>query len=123
MRMFDLLFALAAAVVIVLPTLVRLISPWSALYWFDRVGRGNKLFKIPKFLSICVSMADPKLHLMPIDNFLRKSSLDELSQMWKILVGDMNFAVERIDLKVEYEPDEMCEDIWCWQSINLNGYL
>ncbi len=129
--MFDLLLALAAAVVLVLPVLVRLTPPRPALYWSDRVGRGNKLFKMPKFRSMRVGMAvvatyllaDPKSHLTPIGNFLRKSSLDELPQLCSILVGDMSFAVEKLDRKVEYELDEMCEDIWRWQSINPNGYL
>jgi len=82
-RVFDLLLALAAAVVLALPVmlvavLVRLTSPGPALYWSDRVGRYNTIFKMPKFRSMRVGtpavathlLADPKAHLTPIGSFL-----------------------------------------------------
>ncbi len=82
-RSFDLLLALVAAVILLVPVIlvalaVRLTSPGAALYWSDRVGRHNKLFKMPKFRSMRVGtpavathlLADPKEHLTPIGNFL-----------------------------------------------------
>jgi O-antigen biosynthesis protein WbqP len=107
-RLFDLVVALGAAVVLALPLalvalMVRLTSPGPALYWSDRVGRNNKIFQMPKFRSMRVGtpavathlLANPASHLTPIGSFLRKSSLDELPQLWSILVGDMSFVGPR----------------------------
>lgn len=87
-RLFDLLLALCAAVVLALPVAVgavavRLTSPGPALYWSDRVGRHNKIFRMPKFRSMRVGtpavathmLADAQSHLPPIGSCLRKSIL------------------------------------------------
>ena len=107
-RLFDLVLGLTAAALLLVPivivvVLVRLTSPGPALYWSDRVGRYNKIFKMPKFRSMRVGtpavathlLANPKAHLTPIGSFLRKSSLDELPLVWGILVGDMSFVGSR----------------------------
>ncbi len=107
-RAFDLALAVPAALVLLLPIAlvalaVRLTSPGPALYWSDRVGRHNRLFKMPKFRSMRTDtpavathlLADPARWLTPIGPFLRKSSLDELPQLWSILKGDMSFVGPR----------------------------
>ncbi len=116
-RWFDLLLAVLAAAVLALPLLwvalaVRLTSPGPALYWSDRVGRNNRIFKMPKFRSMRINtpavathlLQNPEQWLTPIGSFLRKSSLDELPQLWSILMGDMSFVGPRPAL---YNQDDL----------------
>ena len=139
-RLFDLLLALCAAVVLALPVAVvavavRLTSPGPALYWSDRVGRANKIFKMPKFRSMRVGtpavathlLADARSHLTPIGSFLRKSSLDELPQLWSILVGDMSFVGPRpalfnqhdlIALRTQHGVHELVPGLTGWAQVN-----
>ena len=139
-RVFDLLLALTATVLLVLPVLlvavaVRLTSPGPALYWSDRVGRNNKLFKMPKFRSMRIGtpavathlLEGPSTYLTPIGSFLRKSSLDELPQLWSILVGDMSFVGPRpalfnqhdlIALRTQHGVDMLVPGLTGWAQVN-----
>ncbi|MGL4604018.1 MAG: sugar transferase [Iodobacter sp.] len=107
-RSFDFLFALSLVLFFLLPILcvailVKLTSKGPALYWSDRVGRDNAIFKMPKFRSMRIDtpavathlLANPEACLTPIGGFLRKSSLDELPQLWCILTGKMSFVGPR----------------------------
>ena len=107
-RLFDLVMCLIVAALLLTPimvvsVLVLLTSPGPILYWSERVGQHNKIFKMPKFRSMRVDtptvathlLANPRTYLTPIGAFLRKSSLDELPQLWSIWVGDMSFVGPR----------------------------
>jgi len=139
-RIFDLLCALLLALVLLVPIglvalLVRLTSPGPALYWSDRVGQNNHLFKMPKFRSMRTGtpavathlLADPASYLTPIGGFLRKSSLDELPQLWNILKGDMSFVGPRpalfnqadlIALRTEQGVHQLVPGLTGWAQIN-----
>jgi O-antigen biosynthesis protein WbqP len=139
-RLFDLVLGVFAAIVLLVPiavvaVLVRLTSPGPALYWSDRVGRHNKIFKMPKFRSMRVGtpavathlLADPKSVLTPIGSFIRKSSLDELPQLWSILVGDMSFVGPRpalfnqqdlIELRTQKGVHTLVPGLTGWAQVN-----
>lgn len=139
-RLCDLILAVLAALVLGLPLLlvamlVKLTSHGPILYWSDRVGRNNRIFKMPKFRSMHVGtppvathlLTDPAAHLTPIGSFLRKSSLDELPQLWSILKGDMSFVGPRpalfnqddlIALRTQCGVHELLPGLTGWAQIN-----
>jgi O-antigen biosynthesis protein WbqP len=139
-RSFDVLLALVAGVLLLLPlvivaALVRLTSTGPALYWSDRVGRNNSIFKMPKFRSMRVGTPAVATHLLrnaaaaltPIGSFLRKSSLDEIPQLWSILRGDMSFVGPRpalfnqhdlIELRTQCGVHQLVPGLTGWAQVN-----
>jgi O-antigen biosynthesis protein WbqP len=139
-RFFDFLLALLAALILAVPLAlvglaVRLTSRGPVLYWSERVGRNNAIFKMPKFRSMQVGtpalathlLVDPKSHLTPIGGFLRKSSLDELPQLWSILIGHMSFVGPRpalfnqkdlIELRTEKDVHTLVPGLTGWAQVN-----
>ena len=100
-RIFDLFLFLCLVPVLLFPILViavmvRLTSRGPALYWSDRVGVGNGIFKMPKFRTMRIDtpavathlLSNPDQFLTPIGPFLRKWRLDELPQLWSVLKGN-----------------------------------
>lgn len=139
-RFVDLLLALGATLVLLLPILlvalaVKLTSPGPVLYWSDRVGRHNRIFRMPKFRSMRTGtpavathlLDNPGAYLTPIGSFLRRSSLDELPQLWSILAGDMSFVGPRpalfnqddlIALRTVQGVHELVPGLTGWAQIN-----
>ena len=139
-RLFDLLLSCIALVILGLPwlllaVLVRLTSKGPALYWSDRVGRNNVIFSMPKLRSMRTGtpevathmLSNPDCYLTPIGSFLRKSSLDELPQLWSIIVGHMSFVGPRpalfnqhdlIALRTQYGVDQLLPGLTGWAQIN-----
>ena len=139
-RIFDLLLGVAILVLLVAPMLlisiaVRLSSKGPALYWSDRVGKNNKIFKMPKFRSMLTDtpavathlLDNPDTYLSPIGGFLRRSSLDELPQLFSVLMGDMSFVGPRpalfnqddlIALRTEKGVDKLLPGITGWAQVN-----
>lgn len=139
-RLFDILLGLISVSILCLPMLmiavvVKCSSRGPVLYWSDRVGRGNALFSMPKFRSMRVGtptvathlLADPDAFITPVGSFLRKTSLDELPQIWSILVGDMSFVGPRpalfnqydlIELRTKNGIHELVPGLTGWAQIN-----
>jgi len=99
----SMLFALLAAPMALIAAVVKLSSRGPALYWSDRIGKNNVIFRMPKFRTMRSDtpavathlLSNPDMYLTPIGKFLRKSSLDELPQLISILKGDMSFVGPR----------------------------
>jgi O-antigen biosynthesis protein WbqP len=139
-RVFDILLGCLATLILFVPVLlvavaVCVTSKGPALYWSDRLGRNNVIFKMPKFRSMRLGtpavathlLADARLHLTPIGSFLRKSSLDELPQLWSILAGDMSFVGPRpalfnqkdlIALRTEQGVHTLVPGLTGWAQVN-----
>ena len=139
-RLFDLFLGITALFVLIVPLLVvalavKITSPGPVLYWSDRVGIHNKIFRMPKFRSMRIDapvvathlLTNPEQWLTPIGSFLRRSSLDELPQLYSILVGDMSFVGPRpalfnqddlIALRTQKGVDTLVPGLTGWAQIN-----
>ncbi|WP_275270499.1 sugar transferase [Limnobacter sp. P1] len=139
-RLFDLLLGVVVLAILALPILVvafavRVTSKGPVLYWSDRVGIHNQIFKMPKFRSMRVGtpavathlLSDPHSHLTPIGSFIRRTSLDELPQLWSILKGDMSFVGPRpalfnqhdlIELRTEKGVHHIPPGLTGWAQVN-----
>jgi O-antigen biosynthesis protein WbqP len=139
-RLFDLILAMIAISLLFFPILlvavsVKLTSKGQIIYWSDRVGKDNLIFKMPKFRSMKVGTPIVATHLLqnsnsaltPIGNFLRKSSLDELPQLWSILKGEMSFVGPRpalfnqddlISLRTQKGVEKLLPGLTGWAQVN-----
>jgi O-antigen biosynthesis protein WbqP len=139
-RLFDLILAVIALIILMVPLcLVALAVKFSTkgpvLYWSNRVGKNNRIFSMPKFRSMRTDtpalathlLTKPEQYLTPIGSFIRKTSLDEIPQLWSILAGDMSFVGPRpalynqqdlIDLRTQHRVHTLVPGLTGWAQVN-----
>lgn len=139
-RIFDFLLLIIVIILLVIPIIliaiaVSITSKGGVLYWSDRIGRNNEIFKMPKFRSMMIDtpavathlLDNPDVYLSPIGSFLRRFSLDELPQLLSILKGDMSFVGPRpalynqddlIALRTKKGVDKLLPGITGWAQVN-----
>ena len=139
-QVFDLLFGIVvfvlfAFIILLIAIAVRLSSKGPVLYWSERVGQNNKIFKMPKFRSMLIETPTVATHLLdntnsylsPIGGFLRRTSLDEIPQLFSVLKGDMSFVGPRpalfnqsnlIALRTENSVHKLMPGITGWAQVN-----
>ena len=139
-RIFDVLMALpllllSSPLLIAVAVLVKATSKGPMLHWSDRIGQNNRVFRMPKFRSMRIDtpqlpthlLSDPTIYLTPIGSFLRRASLDELPQLWSILVGDLSFVGPRpalfnqedlISLRTERGIHVLVPGLTGWAQVN-----
>lgn len=139
-RFIDVVLAATALIVLSIPIafaalLVKFTSSGPVIFWSDRVGRNNELFRMPKFRTMRVDtpavathlLGDPSRFLTPAGSFMRKTSIDELPQLWSILRGDMGIVGPRpalfnqhdlIAMRTEHGVDKMVPGLTGWAQVN-----
>jgi O-antigen biosynthesis protein WbqP len=139
-RLIDIFIAISVVIVFCLPALaicltIRLTSPGPIIHWSTRVGRYNKAYRMPKFRTMLCetpmlpthALPNPDRWLTPAGSFLRKSSLDELPQVWSVLKGDMSFvgprpvlAIEKdlVDIRTSLDVHKLIPGITGWAQVN-----
>lgn len=139
-RIFDLVISISVIVIMMIPMfiialLVRATSRGPAVHWSERVGKNNKLFLMPKFRSMAVGtpqiathlMTDPKNHVTSVGQILRVTSLDELPQLWSVLIGNMSIVGPRpalynqsdlILLRTQFKVHKLKPGVTGWAQVN-----
>jgi O-antigen biosynthesis protein WbqP len=131
-RLLDFSLALIVLILLAIPICclaiaIKLTSRGPVLYWSDRVGKNNRIFSMPKFRSMRIDTPAVATHLTPIGPFLRKTSLDEVPQLWSILTGQMSFVGPRpalfnqddlIALRTQHGVDKLTPGLTGWAQIN-----
>lgn len=144
-RVIDISLVCLAFPLVALPAtitcfFIKLTSRGPVLYWSQRVGKENVIFYMPKFRSMKVGtpkvathlLGNPSEYLTAIGSFLRKTSLDEIPQLWSILIGDMSFVGPRpalfnqfdlVELRTQYGVDKLTPGLTGWAQINGRDYI
>jgi O-antigen biosynthesis protein WbqP len=139
-RIFDFLFSILLIIIFLIPSIlismaIKITSKGKVLYWSDRVGKDNVIFKMPKFRSMKIDTPELPTHLLsdsmnaltPIGNFLRRYSLDEIPQLWSIAKGDMSFVGPRpalfnqedlISLRTANGIEKILPGLTGWAQVN-----
>lgn len=139
-RLFDFVLAAISLVVlakifVLLYLMILVTSTGPVFFWTNRIGRGGKIFKMPKFRSMAIDtpniashlLRDPQRYITTAGKFLRDTSIDELPQLWSILKGDMSFVGPRpalfnqddlIALRIRYEVDQLLPGLTGWAQVN-----
>ncbi len=139
-RSFDLFVASSLTIILILPLLViaicvRMTSKGPAIHWSKRIGRNNKIFLMPKFRSMFIDtpqlathlLSDSKRFITPVGQFLRKTSLDELPQLWSVIAGDMSLVGPRpalfnqddlVSLRTERGIEKLRPGVTGWAQVN-----
>ena len=139
-RFFDFLFSIVLLIIFIIPSIaiaisIKLTSQGNVLYWSDRVGKNNVIFKMPKFRTMKIDTPELATHLLkdsnsaltPVGSYLRKYSLDEIPQLWTIFKGDMSFVGPRpalfnqndlINLRSTYGVEKISPGLTGWAQVN-----
>lgn len=139
-RFFDLAFSLALiflliGIILIISLVIKMTSKGPVIHWSKRIGKGNSIFNMPKFRSMKIEtpslathlMSDPEKFLTPVGGFLRRTSLDELPQLYSILIGSMSFVGPRpalynqddlIKLRTENGISDLKPGVTGWAQVN-----
>ena len=146
-RLFDIIITVIFFILFLIPMIfivvaIKITSPGPLFFWSDRIGQRNLVFKMPKFRTMLIEtpliathlMQSPEKYLSPVGKILRRSSLDEIPQLWCVFKGDMSLIGPRpalfnqydlINLRKTYAIDQILPGITGWAQVNgrdLNSF-